>query len=86
MLKIENLKKSYDDFTLNCSMEVRSGSVTGLIGRNGAGKSTTFKALLNLIRLDDGLIEIFGKEVSSLLPADKERLGVVLSDSALVPT
>lgn len=81
MLKIENLKKSYDDFTLNCSMEVRSGSVTGLIGRNGAGKSTTFKALLNLIRPDDGLIEIFGKEVSSLLPADKERLGVVLSDS-----
>ena len=48
MLKIENLRKSYDDFTLDCSMEVRSGCVTGLIGRNGAGKSTTFKAVLNL--------------------------------------
>lgn len=81
MLKIENLRKSYDDFTLDCSMEVRSGCVTGLIGRNGAGKSTTFKAVLNLIRPDGGSIEIFGKEVSSLLPADRERLGVVLSDS-----
>ncbi len=81
MLKIENLRKSYDDFTLNCSMEVRSGCVTGLIGRNGAGKSTTFKAVLNLIHPDDGSIQIFGAEVSSLLPADRERLGVVLSDS-----
>ena len=34
MLKIENLRKSYDDFTLDCSMEVRSGCVTGLIGRS----------------------------------------------------
>lgn len=81
MLKIEKLRKSYDDFTLNCSMEVRSGCVTGLIGRNGAGKSTTFKAVLNLIRPDDGSIQIFGKEASSLLPEDRERLGVVLSDS-----
>lgn len=81
MLKIENLRKSYDDFTLSCSMEVRSGCVTGLIGRNGAGKSTTFKAVLNLIRPDEGSIQIFGKEASSLLPEDKERLGVVLSDS-----
>lgn len=81
MLRVENLRKSYEDFTLNCSMEVRRGCVTGLIGQNGAGKSTTFKAVLDLIHLDGGRIEIFGREVSSLSVSDKERLGVVLSDS-----
>ena len=46
MLKIEHLKKHYDNFSLDCSLELMSGCVTGLIGQNGAGKSTTFKAIL----------------------------------------
>ena len=46
MLKIKHLKKTYRGFSLDCSMEVRPGMITGLIGRNGAGKSTTFKAIL----------------------------------------
>ena len=41
MLKIEHLKKSYENFSLDCSLEVKKGHVTGLIGQNGAGKSTT---------------------------------------------
>lgn len=45
MLKIEHLKKHYDNFSLDCSLELMSGCVTGLIGQNGAGKSTTFKAI-----------------------------------------
>lgn len=49
MLKIEHLKKHYDNFSLDCSLELMSGCVTGLIGQNGAGKSTTFKAILGLI-------------------------------------
>ena len=49
MLKIEHLKKSYENFSLDCSLEVKKGHVTGLIGQNGAGKSTTFKAILGLI-------------------------------------
>lgn len=51
MLKIEHLKKSYESFSLDCSLEVKKGHVTGLIGQNGAGKSTTFKAILGLIPL-----------------------------------
>lgn len=51
MLKIEHLKKSYENFSLDCSLEVKKGHVTGLIGQNGAGKSTTFKAILGLIPL-----------------------------------
>ncbi len=75
MLKVKNIKKNYDDFTLDCSLEVRPGCITGLIGQNGAGKSTTFKAILNLIHLDGGEIELFGKSATALTAADKQRLG-----------
>ena len=46
MLKIEHLKKHYDNFSLDCSLELMSGCVTGLIGQNGAGKSTLLRVLL----------------------------------------
>lgn len=81
MLKISNVKKVYGDFLLNCSMEVKRGYVTGLVGPNGAGKSTVFKAALDLIRPDGGKIEMFGKDVKELKEHDKQRFGVVLSDS-----
>ena len=78
MLKVEYLKKNYASFSLDCSLEVKPGYVTGLIGQNGAGKSTTFKAILGLIHYQ-GLVEVFGKSV--LNEEDKQLLGVVLSDS-----
>lgn len=81
MLKIENLKKHYDNFFLECSLQVNPGQVTGLIGQNGSGKSTTFKAILDLIHPDSGSITLFGKDNQDITPEDKEKLGVVLSDS-----
>lgn len=81
MLKFSGVKKQYGTFVLDVSMEVKPGMVTGLIGANGAGKSTTFKAALNLIPTDGGEIRLFGKNVETLTPQDKEKLGVVLSDS-----
>ena len=81
MLKVNDLVKQYNDFSLNCSMEVRPGCITGLIGRNGAGKSTTFKAVLGLIHVDGGSVEILGKDAARLTPRDRQKLGVVLSDS-----
>lgn len=81
MLRIEHLLKHYDHFQLDCSLEVMSGRVTGLIGQNGAGKSTTFKAILGLISIDNGQVTILGKNIHSFTTEDKENLGVVLSDS-----
>lgn len=81
MLEIDGLRKNYRDFSLDCSMKVESGRITGLVGQNGAGKSTTFKAVLGLISYDDGRIRLFGKKPSELTRKDKEKMGVVLNDS-----
>ncbi len=81
MLKIEHLKKQYDKFSLDCTLELAPGSVTGLIGQNGAGKSTAFKAVLGLISIDSGTVTILGKDLKDFTSQDREALGVVLSDS-----
>lgn len=81
MLKIENLRKKYDAFELDCSMEVKPGCVTGLVGQNGAGKSTTFKAVLGLISPDGGNVRILGKDGKEFEAKDRQRLGVVLSNA-----
>ena len=58
MLNIDHLEKHYKDFELNVTMEVRPGHITGLVGRNGAGKSTTFKSVLNIVCPESGSIRI----------------------------
>ena len=80
-LVLENVKKKYKTFELNMNMTLEPGTITGLIGRNGAGKSTTFKAILGLIRLNGGKVLIDGKQPQDLKAAEKENIGVVLSDS-----
>ena len=81
MLKIEGLQKRHGSFLLDCSLELQPGCVTGLIGQNGAGKSTTFKAILGLIRTECGSVRVFGKDSAMLGEAEKQEIGVVLSDS-----
>ena len=81
LLKLEHVQKNYKDFKLNCSLQVEEGCVTGIIGANGAGKSTTFKAILGLIKMDGGSIEILGKNQCSLTVQDKEEIGVVLAEN-----
>lgn len=81
MIEIKDLQKNYKDFELNISLTVPAGTVTGLIGRNGAGKSTTIKSILGLVRPDGGSIRVFGKDPRHFTAKDKEAFGVALSDS-----
>lgn len=81
LLNLEHVQKQYDDFLLDVSLRVEEGQVIGLIGANGAGKSTTFKSILGLIHSDDGECSVFDMPVEHLSAADKEKIGVVLSDS-----
>lgn len=81
MLKLKNVKKRYKDFELDCSLTLEKGQIVGLVGRNGAGKSTAFKSALGLIRCDSGVIELFGKPLNKLTDKDRQRLGIALAES-----
>ncbi|MDK2965427.1 MAG: type transport system ATP-binding protein [Lacrimispora sp.] len=81
LLKLENIQKTYGDFTLNCSLDLQPGYITGLIGPNGAGKTTVFKSALGLITLDEGTVSIFGKPINQLSLRERQDMGVVLADS-----
>ena len=81
MLEIKGLVKAYGDFRLNCSMKVERGYITGLVGQNGAGKSTAFKAVLGLISSDGGEVSIMGKSPSELTARDRQKMGVALTNS-----
>lgn len=81
LLQLENVQKQYRDFRLNCSLQVEEGCITGIIGANGAGKSTTFKAVLGLLQTDGGRIRIFGKDSRDITIADKQQIGVVLAEN-----
>lgn len=79
MLEVRNLCKRYPAFTLqDVSFDIPQGAVMGLIGRNGAGKSTTLKSLLGLVHPDGGEVRFFGKAFAENEQYCKEKLGVVL--------
>lgn len=81
MLEIKNLKKEYNKFQLDCSFNIEDDHVVGLVGRNGSGKTTIFRAILGLLCPDSGEINLFGKPVSQLNENDKERIGVTFPNS-----
>lgn len=87
MIRLKNAEKHYRQFDLNCSLEVKPGQITGLIGENGAGKSTTFKLILDLIHADGGKIKVFGKPAheANLLVLDEPTAGldVIVRDEFL---
>ena len=84
-IELKNVTRKYNKFALNnVSFTVPTGSVMGFIGENGAGKSTTIKALLGLIRPDSGSITVLGEDAQSLSPETKEKIGVVF-DSLTFP-
>lgn len=62
MLRVQNLYKTYPSFALkDVSFSLESGRIMGLIGKNGAGKSTTLKAMLGMVSPDSGKVEMLGE-------------------------
>lgn len=83
-IEIKNLVKKFDDFTLEpIDFSIPKGSIVGYIGQNGAGKSTTIKLLLGLLKKDSGEIKILGYDNPNSLEL-KDKIGVVF-DYLLVP-
>lgn len=81
MVIVDHLEKNYKDFHLGLSMEIADGMITGIIGKNGAGKSTTIKSILGLVKPDRGEVLVFGKNANALTAKEKEDIGVAFSDS-----
>ena len=78
ILEVKGLTKDYGDFVLDkLTFTVPKGVIMGLIGENGAGKSTTINCILNEISKTDGNIEIFGKDYLSEEIEIKDKIGVV---------
>lgn len=78
VLMVRGLCKSYPGFELkDISFSLEEGRITGFIGRNGAGKTTSLKSLLNLIHPDSGTIEFFGRALEGNEAWIKERIGFV---------
>lgn len=81
VLEIRNLTKSYSGFTLdNLNLTLPCGCIMGLIGENGAGKSTTIKLILDMIHKDSGSITIFGKDNCDGIELTREDIGVVMDE------
>ncbi|HBI7002529.1 TPA: ABC transporter ATP-binding protein, partial [Clostridium perfringens] len=80
-LEISQLSKKYSEFELNnISFSLPKGSIMGLIGRNGSGKTTIIKSLLNLIKYDSGNIKLFGTDIATLNKNIKNDIGVVFDE------
>lgn len=80
-LEIKNLSKSFSGFKLdNLNLTLPSGCIMGLIGENGAGKSTTIKLILDMLHKDSGTIKILGRDNQDNIDITKEDIGVVMDE------
>ncbi len=80
-IEVRNLSKNYKGFSLeNISFTLPSGCIMGLVGENGAGKSTTIKLILDMIKKSGGEINLLGKSNTA---CSKEDIGVVMEENGL---
>ena len=87
ILEVKDLEKKYMDFTLDkISFSIPSGTIVGLIGENGAGKSTTINAILNSIKKDGGEIRVLGKEMTDSDTGMRNEIGVVFDGNNFYET
>lgn len=80
-LEIRGLSKHFADFTLdNLNLILPGGCILGLIGENGAGKSTTIRLILGMLRADSGTVTILGQDSRENPVLTKQDIGVVLDE------
>ncbi|MBR6646549.1 MAG: ABC transporter ATP-binding protein [Clostridia bacterium] len=81
ILELDGVTKKYDGFTLeNVSFSVPKGSIMGIIGQNGSGKTTIINSILNITKINDGKINIFGKDHIKNECDIKEDIAVVFDE------
>ena len=84
LIKVENIVKRYKTFTLDkISFNLEGGHIYGFVGENGSGKSTTMKAIADLIKVDEGNIYINGKLNKELTSEERESIGFTLDEICL---
>jgi ABC-2 type transport system ATP-binding protein len=90
VIHVHGLEKSYGRFRQKLVLKgvdlaVSPGTVMGLVGTNGEGKSTLIKCLLGLLKPTGGEMRVFGEDPWDLSPATKARIGYVPQEPALLP-
>ena len=82
VIELKNVNKKFNGFELkNFSISIKKGYVTGFIGGNGVGKSTTIKLIMNILQPDNGEIRIFGLDYKKHEKEIKQRIGFVYDES-----
>ena len=86
LLRVDHLNKHYPGFALqDVSFSVKPGRIMGLIGKNGAGKSTTLKSILNIVQPQSGIVSILGKDFYQNEKECKQEIGVVFGGIDFYP-
>lgn len=81
IIEFSNVTKAFNGFAVkNLSFGIKKGFVTGFVGANGAGKSTTIKLIMNLLQPDSGEVKIFGLDYKKHSKQIKEKIGFVYDD------
>lgn len=82
VIELQHVHKSFKGFQIkDFSINVKKGFVTGFIGGNGAGKSTTIKLIMNLLQQDSGTVSVFGMDYKKHEKEIKERIGFVYDEN-----
>lgn len=83
-LEINGLTKKFSGFTLdNISFALPEGCILGLVGENGAGKSTTIKLILDMLHKDSGSVRVFGRDNTEDIRSVKEDVGTVMDEAGI---
>ncbi|WP_254490237.1 ABC transporter ATP-binding protein [Bacillus thuringiensis] len=81
VLEVKNLNKAYENFSLkDVTFSLNQDCITGFIGTNGSGKTTTIKAILGLVLKDSGKINFLEKDIDKHERKSKNKIGVVLDE------